>query len=86
VQERFGGTRSCTHLVALLDPIATTAFQALCGGPDPRGEDPLAWPAHHARKPFFIGGCRSWREDGEVVAAVYRDATWREQATPETTR
>jgi Protein of unknown function (DUF2889) len=76
VHEHFGGAASCTHLVALFEPVATTAYQALCGGPDPRGEDPLAWEGHQLRRPFFIGGCRSWREDGPTVAMVYQHAAW----------
>lgn len=79
VHDAFRGRNSCTHLVALFEPIATTAYQALCGGPDPRGEDPLAWPGHRECKPFFIDGCRVWREEGETVAMVYRDANWRKK-------
>lgn len=77
VREHFGGTRGCTHLLALFEPVATTALQALCGGPDPRGEDPLAWPPLQQQRPFFVGGCRGWREDGPTVAVVFRNAAWR---------
>lgn len=80
VRDSFGGRKSCTHLVALFDSIATTAYQAMCGGPDPRGEDPVSWPARRERKPFFVDGCRVWREEGETVAMVYRDAAWRKTA------
>lgn len=82
VRDSFGGRKSCTHLVALFESIATTAYQALCGGPDPRGEDPLSWPAHRESKPFFIDGCRVWREEGETVAMVYPDAAWRKKVNP----
>jgi hypothetical protein len=39
VRERLGGAQGCTHMVELLAPIATTAFQALApvrfSRPDP---------------------------------------------------
>lgn len=82
VYETFGGRQSCTHLVSLFEPIATTAFQALCGGDDPQGADPLAAPMHQSQKPFFIDGCRVWRADGETVAIVFRDAAWRAGGRP----
>ena len=77
VHEAFGGRESCTHLVSLFEPIATTAFQALCGGDDPQGADPLAAPMHRTQKPFFIDGCRTWRAEGETVAMVFHEAAWR---------
>lgn len=80
VHSAFGGRRSCTHLVSLFEPIATTAYQAMCGGPDPRGQDPLAWPEHKAQRPFFIDGCRVWQEDSATVAMVFTDAAWRRKA------
>lgn len=86
VLERFGGRAGCAHLVALLDPIATTAFQALAagGGPDVEpGTDPLEQPLHQVRKPFFVDGCRSWREDGEVVAEIFPAAAWRRKNAPQ---
>ena len=82
VQDRYGGRKSCTHLVSLFEPLATTAFQALCGGPDPHGEDPLTSAANREHKPFFVDGCRAWREDGEIVAMVYPDAAWRSKPQP----
>ncbi|VTU22724.1 hypothetical protein SRS16CHR_03108 [Variovorax sp. SRS16] len=81
VHEIFGGRNSCTHLVSLFEPIATTAYQALCGGDDPLGEDPLAASVHQVQKPFFVDGCRVWREDGETVAMVFPDAAWRAKAS-----
>ena len=57
VRARVGGTQGCTHLVELVDPIATTAFpdddrtpspQGRAGWPGPRREPP-AFPRHLPR-------------------------------------
>jgi hypothetical protein len=82
VHETFGGRNSCTHLVSLFEPIATTGYQALCGGDDPQGEDPLGAPVHRQVKPFFIDGCRVWREEGATVALVFHEAAWRGKSRP----
>ena len=58
-RQLFSGTQGCTHLMELLGPIATTAFQA----------------THFARKnqppsrekPRVINSCHALAADGEVV-------------------
>lgn len=61
VQERVGGVEGCTHLVELLRPIATTAFQTLAGQRKAR------LPNTPAARPFFLDTCHALRSDGEVV-------------------
>lgn len=77
VRERLGGTQGCTHLVELLGPMATTAFQTAGSrranelqtahrikiGKPPRPRDPSRPP----RKPYMLDSCHSWASDGEVA-------------------
>jgi len=61
VRQRFGGVTGCTHLVELLGPIATTAYQALAGQREKRPSD------KPAKRPFFLDTCHALAADGEVV-------------------
>jgi hypothetical protein len=60
--EVLGGTKGCTHLVELLGPLGTTAFQATG----------RARERHNAgkpvlMKPYQINACHMYNEDGPVV-------------------
>ncbi len=79
VRERLGGVHGCTHIVELLGPVATTAFQTVSSGkarelnrahrartgslPKP---DSGAKPKA-PRRPYVIDTCHAWRADGDVV-------------------
>lgn len=66
VQARLGGVHGCTHLVELLGPLATTAFQTV-----------YPWRARHApevereRPPPHLDSCHALARDGEVVRRDY---------------
>jgi hypothetical protein len=61
VRERLGGTRGCTHLVELLGPMATTAFQTMTAKRlAERKQDP-------SRRPSFLNTCHAHASDGVVV-------------------
>lgn len=62
-QERLGGANGCTHLVELLRPIATTAFQTLYGARKHRGTSETSG----AKKPAFIDSCHALASDSVVV-------------------
>ena len=64
VIEHLGGTRGCTHLVELLGPLATTAFQASNRARDQRR---AANPDLNKTRPFQINACHMYKEDGEYV-------------------
>lgn len=63
IAERVGGVLGCTHLVELLGPLGTTAFQATG----------RAREAHNARKPatgkkpYQINSCHIYKEDAPAV-------------------
>ncbi len=66
VREALGGVRGCTHLVDLLRPIATVAYQTIRSARKraPDAETP-------SRRPPHIGRCHALRSDGEVVRERY---------------
>lgn len=74
VRERLGGIEGCTHLVELMGPIATTAYQTIY--PYRRrltqvpGDAP---PQPPKERPRLIGTCHAFRSDGEVVKRLWPD-------------
>ena len=62
VQSRLGGVHGCTHLVELLGPVATTAYQTI-----------YSWRAREnpavddSRPPRHLNTCHALRRDGEAV-------------------
>ncbi|WP_291845801.1 DUF2889 domain-containing protein [Bradyrhizobium sp.] len=70
VRRKIGRIETCTHLAELLGPAVTTLFQTLSNGKNPEGPETLDQRSGGER-PFFIGGCHSWRTDGPIVAAMF---------------
>lgn len=72
VRERLGGTEGCTHLVELLGPMATTAFQTMfpilsrerAGG----GGDGMTNETPDGSRPKLLDSCHAFASDGPVVA------------------
>jgi hypothetical protein len=77
VRARLGGVHGCTHIVELLGPVATTAFQTMSSGKarelerahraksDPAPQEEA--PSKPRRKPYVIDTCHAWAADGPVV-------------------
>ncbi len=68
VRERVGGVNGCTHLVELLQPLATVAFQTVWS----RRKSEKAVSAGTAR-PGFLDSCHALRSDGEIVRDHFPD-------------
>lgn len=66
-RERLGGTRGCTHMVELLDVLATVAFQTMTFGPDADKSNGDVVVQVGEQRPHFLDGCYSWASDSEVV-------------------
>lgn len=74
VKELLGGVEGCTHLVELLGPVATTAFQTIfpvlsrerARGGSVDGGMPSD-PAARKRPPLLLDTCHAFRSDGEVT-------------------
>jgi len=71
VRDRLGGTEGCTHLVDLLAPVATTAYQTVFPWRAREYERRLARdgkrPERPGKKPKLIDSCHAFASDGEVV-------------------
>jgi hypothetical protein len=77
VRARLGGVHGCTHIVELLGPVATTAFQTASSGKarelerahrEKNGPVPeAAASSKPRRKPYVIDTCHAWAADGPVV-------------------
>ena len=77
VRARLGGVHGCTHIVELLGPVATTAFQTISSGKarelerahraksDPAHQEDV--PSKPRRKPYVIDTCHAWAANGPVV-------------------
>jgi len=71
VRERLGGTEGCTHLVELLGPVGTTAFQTVFpmlnrDNREFRG-DAKEEGAAKASRPALLDTCYAFARDSEVV-------------------
>ena len=71
VRRKIGRLETCTHLMELLGPAVTTLYQTMSHGKQPEGRDSLEDQQNSGKRPFFIGGCHSWRTDGPVVATMF---------------
>jgi Protein of unknown function (DUF2889) len=71
IRHKISRLETCTHLMELLGPAVTTLYQTMSHGKKPEGRDSLEDQQNSGRRPFFIGGCHSWRMDGPVVAAMF---------------
>ena len=79
VRARLGGVHGCTHIVELLGPVATTAFQTVSSGKARDLNQAHRAKSGHApkpaaastpkprRKPYVIDTCHAWAADGPVV-------------------
>ena len=71
VRRKIGRIETCTHLMELLGPAVTTLYQTMSYGKKPQGRDTLENQQNSGERPFFVGGCHSWRTDGPIVAAMF---------------
>jgi Protein of unknown function (DUF2889) len=80
VRARLGGVHGCTHIVELLGPVATTAFQTVSSGKarelsrahhakngDTSQQAVSSTPTKPPHKPYVIDTCHAWAADGDVV-------------------
>ncbi len=69
IAEALGGVKGCTHLVELLGPMATVAFQTMWSrkAREKRTAAGKAEAAEPAGKPAYIDGCHVLASDGPVV-------------------
>jgi hypothetical protein len=72
VRERLGGTEGCTHLVELLGPVGTTAFQTVMPLVDrdlsKRRDAASSATAQPRQRPALLNTCYAFSDEREVVA------------------
>lgn len=68
VRNKLGGVNGCTHLVELLQPMATTAFQTIHGPRQSPGDK-----ADPKQKPVILDSCHALSADSEVVRDFWPD-------------
>ncbi len=74
VRARVGGVKGCTHLVELLWPIATTAFQSIFPAREKRAREHGETMGHERRgRPELIDSCKALAHDSEVVKRYWPD-------------
>lgn len=78
VRERLGGAASCTHIVELLGPMATTAYQGLAPQRLAR-EQAADQPQLHAAR---VNSCYAYAAHRDVVAQLWPHL---HESTPPTT-
>jgi hypothetical protein len=62
IRERLGGIQGCTHLVELLGPVGTTAFQSTGRAREARNAGKPVM-----RKPYQLNSCHVYAEDSPAV-------------------
>jgi hypothetical protein len=77
VRDLLGGVQGCTHLVDLLGPLATTAYQTVFPYRAREYEQRLAKgeiaPQRASRRPKLVDSCHAFASDGEVVKRYWPD-------------
>lgn len=67
VRELLGGARSCTHIVELLGPLATTAYQGLA----PLRLAAINQPENAAQRQAKVDSCHAYAAERSVVARLW---------------
>jgi len=77
VKERLGGPKGCTHLVELLGPLATTAFQTvfpiLTREKAQKAKAEGRAPGGDKERPALLNMCHIFSSDGEAVRTHWPD-------------
>lgn len=64
VREVVGGVKGCTHLVELLGPLATTAYQTIWPAMSKKQKDEAR---DSGKQPAILGSCHAYAPDSPVV-------------------
>jgi len=65
----LGGSASCTHLMELLGPMATTAFQGMA----PKRMQEVDNPENENLRVGKVNSCYAYAEHREVIAQLWPD-------------
>jgi hypothetical protein len=77
VRERLGGVEGCTHLVELMGPLATTAFQTIFSAKHraerESGKKREPAPGQPRKRPALLGTCHAFAPDSPVTKRNWPD-------------
>jgi len=77
VRERLGGTEGCTHLVELLGPVGTTAFQTVFPVIERERrkarKESAAGEIKPSKPPLLLDSCYAFGRENEVVKEYWPD-------------
>ncbi|BBK34494.1 DUF2889 family protein [Stella humosa] len=71
VRSLLGGVEGCTHLVELLGPVATTAFQTIFPWRERQRRAQAATSSGPQRRPAHLDTCHALALDGPVVERIW---------------
>jgi DUF2889 family protein len=72
VKQLLGGVEGCTHLVELMGPIGTTAFQTVASSRNPkRREREKSEAAQPKKRPRLLNTCHAFASDSDVVKRLW---------------
>jgi hypothetical protein len=73
MQSRIGSTQGCTHVVALIEALASVAVQALAGKRRhlDKQEQLSAFGARDPSQPALLGTCHSYAPDSPIVERLW---------------
>lgn len=74
VRQKLGGIEGCTHLVELLGPMATTAYQAMWGlnaRNRRQNDDQDPQPGSSNEAPRMLNSCWAYSDRGDIIRDHY---------------
>jgi len=71
INEKVKGRKGCSHIIELLQPLATVSFQTLMGNI----QNKINKKNEQGRflKPMVLNSCHAWADDSEIVKAHLPD-------------
>ena len=83
VREQLGGVEGCTHLVEMIGPVATVAFQTIFPYrnrmAEAKGQNP---DASTSRKPRLLNTCHAFSETGEIAKRLWPELKTETKTAP----
>jgi hypothetical protein len=73
MRARIGNTEGCTHIVALMDELASVAIQTLAGSRRDRGtrEQLSTFNVRDPSRPALLDTCHSYAADSPIIARLW---------------
>jgi hypothetical protein len=80
IKERLGGVQGCTHLVELLAPLGTVAYQTIIGQKMRRERETGAPRQPATSRPAILDSCHAYDSTGPIVAGLWPEWSTKTEA------